>query len=53
MRAVHIEKLDDMATESFINALNRFFFGRGRPETITLDNGRNFVKANSELAREI
>ena len=33
-RAVHIEKLDDMSTESFINALNRFICRRGRPETI-------------------
>ena len=31
-RAIHIEKLEDMSTDSFINGLRRFICGRGKPE---------------------
>ena len=48
-RAVHLEVLDSMDTSSFLNALQRFISRRGRPETITCDNGSNLVGAEREL----
>ena len=50
-RAVHIEKLDDLSTDSFINGLRRFISRRGRPVKIWCDNGTNFKGAESELKR--
>ena len=49
IRAVHIEVVHSMDTESFINALRRFISRRGRPEEIRSDNGGNFVKGEKEL----
>ena len=42
-RAVHLEVLFAMSTDSFLMALERFFSLYGTPHTITSDNGRNFV----------
>ena len=47
IRAVHIEVVYSMDTESFINALRRFISRRGRPEEIRSDNGGNFVAVRS------
>ena len=52
-RAIHIEKLDDLSTESFLNALMRFIARQGKPISIISDNGGNFVKGNSDLAKGI
>ena len=52
-RALHLEKLDSMSTDSFLNALVRFIARRGKPVSILSDNGGNFVKGNSELAKAI
>ena len=52
-RAVHIEKLDSLETDSFINGLTRFMARRGVPEKIRCDNGSNFVGAHRELRQEI
>ena len=49
IRAVHIEVVHSMDTESLINALRRFISRRGRPKEIRLDNGGNFVKGEKEL----
>ena len=49
IRAVHIEVVHSLDTESFINALRRFISRRGRPEEIRSDNGGNFVKGEREL----
>eukprot|EP00057_Strongylocentrotus_purpuratus_P005721 XP_003731624.1 PREDICTED: uncharacterized protein LOC100894126 [Strongylocentrotus purpuratus] len=49
VRAVHIEILHSMDTDSFLNALHRFMARRGRPELIRSDNGTNFVGAEREL----
>ena len=49
IRAVHIEVVNSMDTESFINALRRFISRRGRSEEIRSDNGGNFVKGEKEL----
>lgn len=51
-RAVHIEMLHSLESDTFINALNRFMCRRGIPEKIRSDNGTNFVGAYRELLVE-
>lgn len=51
-RGVHIEMLNNLDADSFINALNRFMCRRGIPDTIRSDNGTNFVGAYRELLVE-
>ena len=41
VRAVHIEVVHSLDTDSFINALRRFNNTRGCPKTIYSDNGTN------------
>lgn len=53
IRAVHIEVVHSLDTESFINALRRFIARRGQPEEMRSDNGGNFVKGERELREEI
>lgn len=50
-RAVHIEMLDDLSTDSFINSLRCFISLRGNVRILRRDNGTNFVGANNELRR--
>ena len=52
-RAFHIELAGDLSTDSFILALRRFTARRSNPQTITRDNGTNFVGAQRELSDEI
>ncbi|XP_076295214.1 uncharacterized protein LOC143216229 [Lasioglossum baleicum] len=49
--AVHLELVDDCSTAAFLAAFDRFTSRRGVPQTITSDNGTNFVGASNELAR--
>ncbi|VDL64515.1 unnamed protein product [Nippostrongylus brasiliensis] len=42
-RLIHLELVEDMTTESFLNALRRFFARRGIPTTITSDNAPTFL----------
>ncbi|XP_062557014.1 uncharacterized protein LOC134221856 [Armigeres subalbatus] len=49
-KAVHLEVVENQSAGAFIAALMRFTALRGRPEVIYSDNGRNFVRANKELA---
>ncbi|GFW90892.1 integrase catalytic domain-containing protein [Trichonephila clavipes] len=48
-KAVHIEALGDLTTDSFIAALRRFSAHRGAPRHIYSDNGTNFVGARRKL----
>ncbi len=48
-RAVHIEMLDDMSTDSFINGLRCFLAIRGTVQHIRSDQGTNFVGARTEF----
>ena len=48
-RAIHLEKLDTMDTDSFLNGLRRFMSRRGHARVIYSDCGGNFVAGNSEL----
>ena len=49
VKAVHLELVSDMTTETFIAALRRFISRRGRPRTISSDNGTNFVGARNKI----
>ncbi len=48
-RAIHIEMLDDMSTDAFINGLRCFIALRGAVRQIKCDQGTNFVGAKNEL----
>lgn len=48
-RAIHIELVSNLTTNSFINALKRFCSRRGKPLQIFSDNGLNFVGANNQF----
>ncbi|XP_077977489.1 uncharacterized protein LOC144433051 [Glandiceps talaboti] len=48
-RAIHIEVLDDMSTDSFINGLRCFIAIRGRVQRLRSDQGTNFVGAKNEF----
>ena len=50
MRAVHIEVVPKLDTDSCLNAIMRFIARRGKPSTITTDNGTNFFGAERECA---
>lgn len=49
-KAVHLELVKDLSTQSFLAALKRFICIRGKPKTIWSDNATNFVGAKNELA---
>ena len=44
-KAVHIEVVVSLITESFLAALRRFIARRGKPKTMYSDNGTNFQGA--------
>jgi hypothetical protein len=48
-RAVHLETLNSMETNSFIDALRRFVNRRGKVRELRSDQGTNFVGAKNEL----
>ena len=49
VRAVHLELVSDLTTESFLAALRRFIGRRGKPILLWSDNGTNFVGASHEM----
>ena len=53
IRAIHLELAHSLDTDSYINALKRFIARRGKPETISTDNGTNCVGSQRELKKEI
>lgn len=48
-KAIHIELVTELTTQSFILTLKRFISRRGNPAKIMSDNGTNFVGANNHL----
>ena len=52
-RAVNLELLEDMSTDSFINALRSTIAFRGHISSIRCDQGTNFVGAFNELAKHL
>lgn len=51
-KAVHLELVEDLSTEAFINTLKRFIGRRGVPATIWSDNATNF-KGSARLIGEL
>ncbi|CAI5654355.1 unnamed protein product [Oreochromis niloticus] len=48
-RAVHLEMLDDLSTDSLINSLRAFMAIRGTVRQIRCDQGTNFVDTRNEF----
>lgn len=48
-KAIHLELVGDLTTESFLGALTRFVGRRGKPAEIWSDNATNFRKADLDL----
>lgn len=48
-RAIHVEMLDDMTTDAFINGLRCFIAIRGAVPQIQCDQGSNFIGAKTNL----
>lgn len=48
-RAVHIEMLNDLTTDAFINALRSFIAIRGTVRQLRSDQGTHFVGARREF----
>ncbi|XP_048846374.1 uncharacterized protein LOC125717469 [Brienomyrus brachyistius] len=51
LRAIHLEMLEDLTTDAFLNALRCFIAIRGTVRQIRSDQGTNFVGAKNELER--
>ena len=49
VKAVHLEPVSDLTTESFLACLRRFVARRGKPTLMWSDHGTNFVGANRIL----
>ncbi|XP_055838413.1 uncharacterized protein LOC129906619 [Episyrphus balteatus] len=52
-KAVHLEAVGSLSTDSFMAALDRFVGRRGVPQQLFSDNGTNFVAANKVLTNEL
>lgn len=52
-RAVHIEVVDDLSTDSFINAYRCLEALRGPVKLLRCDRGTNFVGADNEFKRNV
>ncbi|KAL0841161.1 hypothetical protein ABMA28_014907 [Loxostege sticticalis] len=50
VKALHIELVTALSSEAYLAALNRFVSRRGKPQSITSDNGTNFVGTYNELS---
>lgn len=50
-RAIHLELLDDLTTDAFINGLRCFMAVRGPVKLLRCDRGTNFVGAARELQK--
>ncbi|KAL0902136.1 hypothetical protein ABMA27_000080 [Loxostege sticticalis] len=50
IKACHLELVTALSSEAYLAALNRFISRRGKPQSITSDNGTNFVGTFNELS---
>ena len=53
VRCVHLELVESLETDDFINCLRRFVNRRGSPRSMYSDRGTNFTGANAELKHAI
>ncbi|XP_058816702.1 uncharacterized protein LOC131679977 [Topomyia yanbarensis] len=53
IRAIHMEVVHSLSTDSCVMAIRRFVSRRGAPAEIFSDNGTNFQGANKQLQKEI
>ncbi|XP_062713271.1 uncharacterized protein LOC134290217 [Aedes albopictus] len=53
VRAIHMELVYGLTTDSCKKAIRRFIARRGAPQEIYTDNGTNFVGASRELQNEL
>ncbi|XP_063389320.1 uncharacterized protein LOC134675090 [Cydia fagiglandana] len=51
VKAVHIELVTDLSSNTFLAALDRFIARRGKPQNIFSDNGTCFTGACNELSK--
>ena len=49
VKAVHLEPVSDLTSDTFVATLRRFIARRGKPSLIMSDHGTNFVGADREL----
>ena len=52
-RAVHIEVIESLETDAFINALVRFVARRGSPAKVFWDNASTFLGSGNELLKSL
>lgn len=52
-RAIHLEMLEDLSANSFINGVECFLAIRGLVQEIRFDQGTNFVGAASDFSRAL
>ncbi|GBM58380.1 hypothetical protein AVEN_181223-1 [Araneus ventricosus] len=50
-RAIHLELVNSLSSDTFLLTLRRFMARRGRPRTIYCDNGTNFRGASNDLSK--
>jgi hypothetical protein len=48
-KAMHLEAVEDLSTDTFLAAFQRFVCRRGLPKEVFSDNGTNFIGARSAL----
>ena len=48
-KAVHLEAISDITTDAFLASLRIFIARRGKAQSISSDNGTNFVRAKRQL----
>ena len=53
VRAVHIEIVQKLDTDSCLNAITRFIARRDKPVKMISDNGTNFVGVEKELGEYV
>lgn len=51
VKAVHLELVSDLTTDTFLAAFNRFVSRRGIPAHMYSDNGTSFVGANNSIRK--
>lgn len=52
-RAIHLEVVEGMSTDDFLNAFTRFTGRRGNPEKVFSDHGTNFVGSKAVLNKAV